>query len=84
MVGQMISPEQQIAGVEQALERLQSSKSFRGQQDLIRDAEEQLTTLLRWSTRGELKPIILSDTPSWPQIVLGLAVLAGIARVLLK
>ena len=84
MVRQMVNPEQQIASVERALARLQTSKCFRGQEDLVRDTEEQLMTLVRCNTQGELEPILLSDTPSWPQLVFGIGVLAGIARVLLK
>jgi hypothetical protein len=84
MMRQMISPEQQVASAELALARLQTSKCFRGQEDLVRDAEEQLMTLVRCNTKGELEPILLSDTPAWPQLVFGIGVLAGIARVLLK
>ena len=54
----VITPEQQILGVRSALETLRSLKPFRGQKDLVGDAEGHLALLLEAHKRGRLKPFV--------------------------
>ena len=56
----LITPEQQILSVRSALATLRSLKPFRGQEDLVADAEGHLALLLEAHRRGRLKPFVLS------------------------
>jgi len=56
-----ITPEQQILSVRDALATLRSLKPFRGQDDLVRDAEGHLALLLQAQERGELRPFVPSE-----------------------
>ena len=54
----IITPEQQILGVRNALATLRSLKPFRGQRDLVEDAEGHLALLLEAHERGRLEPFV--------------------------
>ena len=61
----LVTPEQQIVSVRDALATLRSLKPFRGQQDLVGDAESHLELLLAAHKRGELRSFAPSDRSGW-------------------
>jgi len=76
MVQTVCSPEEQIASVWRALEELQSSDPFRGQDELVADVRRCLEILEAAHARGEVAPLVCDDATPWGQWV-GLAALAA-------
>lgn len=58
---QTLTPEDQIANVERALEELWAGKRHSGRANAIRAAEAQLDELRTRHERGELRPIVDDD-----------------------
>lgn len=70
------SPEEQIASVHQALGALESSRPFRGQDELVADVRRCLQALREAHRRGELAPMVGDDASMRWQWV-GVAALAA-------
>jgi len=78
----MILPDEQIASVQGALASLRNCKRFRGQDELIWDVEQQLTTLQECHEQGCLDAIVIDAAPMWPYVTLAVAVVAGVVKAI--
>ena len=84
MEEQVIGPEEQVASVLQALQRLQATKCFRGQAELVGDTRDHLERLLHSPRCGEMEPRPMSHASPWLWVAAMVLLLTGAVLVLLR